>query len=312
LKFQSARLDLKSNLKILETPDEMAEVEALQAIVWPGAEREIVPVHLLLTAAHNGGLVIGAYEAGPLAGMFQLVGFVFGFTGLYFTPDGPRAKHCSHMLGVHPDFRGRGLGFALKRAQWQLVRHQGIDRITWTYDPLLSLNARLNISQLGAVCNTYLRNAYGEMHDQLNAGLASDRFQVDWWVNTQRVNRRLSRSARPPLDLAHYLAAGVEVINPTAISPTGWPEPAPLDASDLPGAPDGDPEALKPLVLVEIPADFQSLKAAEPALAVDWRSHSRLLFEDLFMKGYLVTDFIYLPGSTPRSFYVLSHGESTL
>jgi predicted GNAT superfamily acetyltransferase len=286
----------------------MAEVEALQAIIWPGDDREIVPVHLLLTAAHNGGLVIGAYEAESLTGALQLVGFVFGFTGLYFTPDGPRAKHCSHMLGVHPDYRGRGLGFALKRAQWQIVRHQGIDRITWTYDPLLSLNARLNISHLGAVCSTYLRNAYGEMHDQLNAGLASDRFQVDWWINTQRVNRRLSRSARPPLDLAHYLAAGIEVINPTAIGPTGWPEPASLDDSDLPG----DQAGVKPLVLVEIPSDFQGLKAAEPVLAVNWRAHSRLLFEDLFMKGYLVTDFIYLPGSTPRSYYVLSYGDSTL
>jgi len=287
----------------------MAEVESLQAIVWPGDEREIVPVHLLLTAAHNGGLVIGAYAAEPLTEALQLVGFVFGFTGLYFTPDGPRAKHCSHMLGVHPDYRGQGLGFALKRAQWQIVRHQGIDRITWTYDPLLSLNARLNISHLGAVCNTYIRNAYGEMRDQLNAGLASDRFQVDWWVNSQRVNRRLSRAARQPLDLAHYLAAGIEVINPTAIGPTGWPEPPSVDDRSLPG---GDQADGRPLLMIEIPADFQALKAAEPDLAVNWRTHSRLLFEDLFMKGYLVTDFIYLSGSMPRSFYVLSYGESTL
>ena len=304
-----ARLVLKSNLRILETPGEMAEVESLQAIVWPGDEREIVPVHLLLTAAHNGGLVIGAYAAEPLTEALQLVGFVFGFTGLYFTPDGPRAKHCSHMLGVHPDYRGQGLGFALKRAQWQIVRHQGIDRITWTYDPLLSLNARLNISHLGAVCNTYIRNAYGEMRDQLNAGLASDRFQVDWWVNSQRVNRRLSRAARQPLDLAHYLAAGIEVINPTAIGPTGWPEPPSVDDRSLPG---GDQADGRPLLMIEIPADFQALKAAEPDLAVNWRTHSRLLFEDLFMKGYLVTDFIYLSGSMPRSFYVLSYGESTL
>jgi hypothetical protein len=36
------------------------------------------------------------------------------------------------------------------------------------------------------------------------------------------------------------------------------------------------------------------------------------LFEETFSRGYLVTDFVFLPGSQPRSFYVLSHGESTL
>ena len=119
------------------------------------------------------------------------------------------------MLGVHPAYRDHGIGFTLKRAQWQMVRHQGLDRITWTFDPLLSRNAYLNIARLGAVCNTYLRAVYGELRDGINAGLPSDRLQVDWWVNSQRVNRRLSRRARPPLDLAHYLAAGAQVINPT-------------------------------------------------------------------------------------------------
>jgi predicted GNAT superfamily acetyltransferase len=169
------------NLKILETPQEMESVEDLQRLVWPGSETEIVPVHLLVTAVHNGGLAIGAYQAAKENGqMERLVGFVFGFVGLYYTPDGPRPKHCSHMLGVDPALRDQGLGFALKRAQWQMVRHQDIDRITWTYDPLLSRNAHLNIARLGAVCNTYRREVYGQMRDGLNVGLPSDRFEVDW------------------------------------------------------------------------------------------------------------------------------------
>src|SRR5258708_30988204 len=45
----------------------------------------------------------------------------------------------------------RSVGFALKRAQWQMVRHQSLDHITWTYDPLLSRNAYLNVAKLGAV-----------------------------------------------------------------------------------------------------------------------------------------------------------------
>ena len=150
------------NLRILEKPQEMLLVEQLQRRVWPGSETEIVPAHVLLAVAHNGGLVVGAYsleqppeqESNPaLEGTHpgfaldeaNLIGFVFSFPGLYNTAGGVRLKHHSHMLGVDPAYRDQGIGFALKRAQWQMARHQGVDRITWTYDPLLSRNAYLNI-----------------------------------------------------------------------------------------------------------------------------------------------------------------------
>ncbi|MGW8250581.1 MAG: hypothetical protein ACWGO1_08060, partial [Anaerolineales bacterium] len=98
-------------LRVLEEPPEMLDVEGLQRSVWSGNETEIVPAHMLIAAAHNGGLVIGAYD-GQGDGSERLVGFVYGFPGLYATPDGPRPKHCSHMLGVHPDYRDRGVGFS--------------------------------------------------------------------------------------------------------------------------------------------------------------------------------------------------------
>lgn len=300
-------------IKIIEKPEEFTAVENLQRQVWPGSEVDIVPAHVLLASAHNGGVAIGAYkEEGENTGQDDdslLAGFVFGFPGLYFTPDGPRPKHHSHMLGVHPDYRDRSLGFHLKRAQWQIVRHQGLDLITWTFDPLLSRNAYLNIVKLGAVCNTYLRDLYGMMRDDLNVGLPSDRFQVDWWVNSQRVNRRLSRLARRKLDLAHYLAAGIEVVNPTSIDEHGLPQPLPGAALHAVLAKD---EVTRSIILVEIPADFIRLKTLNPELGLDWRLHTRSLFENLFGRGYIVTDFIHLPSNHPRSYYVLTHGESTL
>jgi len=74
-------------IRLLETQEEMTAVEDLQRAIWPGSETEIVPSHLLITAVHNGGLVLGAFE-GDL-----LVGFVFGFPGLESLPDGPHPKH---------------------------------------------------------------------------------------------------------------------------------------------------------------------------------------------------------------------------
>jgi predicted GNAT superfamily acetyltransferase len=208
------------------------------------------------------------------------------------------------MLGVHPAHSGQGLGFALKRAQWQMVRHQGIDRITWTYDPLLSRNAWLNINRLGAVCSTYLRNFYGKMDDNLNRGLPSDRFDVDWWVNSHRVDRRLSRRRRRRLDLLHFQSGGAPIINPAKIVSSGFPQPVESNMFQF--------GVELPILLVEIPNDFQALKTSDLELARKWRLHSRTIFEELFTAGYLVTDFVRTDIFPFRSYYVLCHGESTL
>lgn len=287
---------LDFEIRILETPQEMEAVVALQRLVWPGDDIEIVPVHMLRAAVHNGGLVIGAYS------QEVLVGFVFGFPGFETTSQGVRLVHASHMAGVHPEFRDSGLGFRLKRAQWQLVRRQGVERITWTYDPLQSRNANLNITKLGAVCNTYIPDYYGPMGDRLNLGVPSDRFQVDWWVHSHRVKRKLSKKPPPKLDLAHYLAADAPFINHTRLNDAGLVVPLPA----------GPPPAGAPLLLLEIPADIQAIKAIDLPLAIAWSAHLRSLLGDLFSRGYLVTDFVHLAGSSPRSFYVLSDGHATL
>jgi len=183
------------------------------------------------------------------------------------------------------------------------VRHQGLDHITWTYDPLLSRNAYLNIAKLGAVCNTYRRSEYGDLRDGLNAGLPTDRFQVDWWIHSRRVERRLGKRPRRPLKLENFSKA--------ALQPLYSPHEAGAPSSAGPWL--RPPEHFSPLngklALAEIPSDFLALKNAEFGLARDWRFFSRELFETAFAAGYIVTDFVY---DQRRSFYVLAHGESTL
>jgi len=281
-------------IRILEKPEDMLEVENLQRVVWTESETDILPAHIFLAAAHNGGLVIGAFAGG------QLIGMVFGFPGLEFVADGPIAKHHSHILAVRPEWRDKGVGYALKRAQWQVVRKQGLNHITWTYDPLLSRNANLNIARLGAVCNTYIKEYYGEMRDGLNVGLPSDRFQVDWWVRTRRVERRLGERSRGTLGLSQFQEAETQLL----YAPTPR-----ADGLLLP------PEHFSPLVgrlaLAEIPPDFMALKTADLALARDWRFFSREVFETAFKEGYLVTDFVF-DRASGRSLYVLADGASTL
>jgi predicted GNAT superfamily acetyltransferase len=278
---------------------EMRAAEDLQSLVWQGSPLDVIPGHLALAISHNGGVVVGAFADD------ELVGLVVGFIGTDAQSPGrvamARLKHYSHELAVHPEYRNRGIGYALKLAQRELVMKQGIRLISWTYDPLLSVNAQLNIRRLGAICNRYIQDAYGEMRDGLNLGDDSDRFHVDWWITSKRVETRLTKE-RKPLDLAHFLSAGAEKVNPTK-----------LDARDLliPG------EKIYPaegtFALVEIPPNYQELKSIDQGLASSWRAHTREIFKDAFKRGYLVTDFIYLREETyPRSYYLLSYGEGTL
>ena len=277
---------------------EMEQAEELQRAVWPGSDTDVVPAHLLLTLAMNGGLVLGA-----LSGE-DLVGYVLGFLGTdEESPDRvamARLKHCSHQVGVHPDYRDRGLAFELKRAQREAIIQQGIRLATWTFDPLMSVNAYLNIRRLGAVCRIYKRDVYGAMRDGLNKGLASDRFQVDWWVTSNRVESRME-GARPPLDLANYLSAGAQKLNAAGLADDDLPRPG-----EVIEEPEGN------LVLVEIPTDFLEVKERDLGLAGEWRMLTRAIFEGAFEAGYVATDFVHLKGeSYPRSYYVLSLGEAT-
>lgn len=277
----------------------MLALESLQRRVWPGSETDIVPGHLLQTIEHNGGVLLGAFDDD------RLVAFVLGFLGADSeTPERvamARLKHCSHMLGVDPEYRGRGLGLQLKLAQRRLVIEQGIRLVTWTYDPLQSRNAHINIRRLGGLSHRYLPDLYGEMRDSLNAGLPSDRFEVEWWVSSPRVETRVE-GRRRPVDLANILAAGAVKLNPATLGADDFPHPS---------------EELEPmmgnLLLVEIPPDFDAIKQADIGLARAWRSHTREIFQQAFGQGYLVSDFVHLhPETFPRSYYLLIHGEGTL
>jgi predicted GNAT superfamily acetyltransferase len=177
---------MKIEIRPIVTASDYLALEELQREIWGAQELEIIPYHLLLTVQKNGGILLGAFTI--VEGIEHLVGFVFGFAGI--TSNG-RVKHCSHVAGVTPKYQDQNIGHRLKLAQRQHALAQGIDLITWTFDPLESRNARFNFHKLGAICNRYFRHLYGEMRDDLNAGLPSDRFEVVLEIRTKRVEAHL-------------------------------------------------------------------------------------------------------------------------
>lgn len=277
-------------IRSLTTHDDLRACEEIQRLTWNMVERDIVPMHLLVAVNLHGGLVLGAEVEG------RLVGFLFGYPG-WLPPDDPRREgldvpffHASQMLGVLPEYQDRGIGYLLKLKQREMALEQGFRLIMWTYDPLLSRNAHFNITRLGAISRRYLRNLYDELPG-LNAGLPTDRLEVEWWIASRRVREHVAGAASRRL-------SGERPINPSTPRPDGLRAPA--VAFSL-------PDELR--MLVEIPGDFQALKAADMGLAQAWRAHIREVLEAAFAAGYVITGFTsQVEEGVRRSYYILTQG----
>ncbi|MFN8499882.1 MAG: DUF309 domain-containing protein [Anaerolineae bacterium] len=261
----AAKLPPGFEIRRLSRTEEYHEAEEIQCAAWGIIDRvDVTPSHVMVTAQKNGGVVMGAF-----APTGEMAGFVWGFLG---TGGDGKLKHVSHQLGVLPQYRGLHLGILLKRAQRGEIRRQGLDLMTWTYDPLETVNATLNLTWLGAVCNTFMRNVYGEIRDELNKGLPSDRFQVDWWVRSRWVHERLALAH--PWDFAETVRA-LPIVNPAQPRPSSPSAPGSLDVS-----------VTAPEILIQVPYNFQSVKSADLGLALAWRLHTREAFEHYFAHDY--------------------------
>lgn len=282
-------MSMSVSIRPLASLDDAIHFQRVEHLVWGIAAEELVPTHIIITLAKNGGLTLGAFaEDGP-AETGGMVGIVLGWLGVAAPPGSstPSLKHCSHMAGVLPEWQRRQVGLRLKLAQRAYVLDQGLtDWVTWTYDPLYRPNGVFNIHRLGATCCTYLRNVYGEMTDALNAGGPSDRCQVDWWLASGRVQEAVARAeqgvlqpGQPPM--LRY--PGLLVLPP---SPAAGDVPP--QEPDL--SPAGEPLA------VPIPDDIGALRRSDPAAALAWRYFMRSVLERAFAAGYEITDCLHLAG----------------
>lgn len=277
------------SIRPVKTWDEYLAVEHLERTVWQMPDwRDAVPANLLITIHKNGGILLGAFEGA------QMVGFVFSFIGSEKFDSTMKLKHCSHMLGVLPEYQKRQLGARLKFAQREAALAQKIDLMTWTYDPLQALNANLNLVRLGAIARRYIPNAYGEMTDGINAGIPSDRFQPEWWLMSPRVVECIAHE-RKPTNLDQLVRAGAQEIFTTKFDADGF----------VRVEKEWEPHA--PTLIAEIPARINPLKTAQPALALEWRTRTRDFFTNAFDLGYACTDFLIAKRDPyERAAYVLS------
>jgi predicted GNAT superfamily acetyltransferase len=271
-------------IRDIELISEMREVETLQKEVWGCDDRDIVPLTMFAATREVGAILIGAFDES------SLVGFVYGFLG---REDGVMIYH-SHQLAVRPTYRNFNLGYKLKLAQRDRALAHGITQMTWTFDPLQSLNAYFNFAKLGVLADAYKISFYGEATSSFLHQIGTDRLWVNWLLDSQHVRERLEtkdrgRASIPDLDRIATLRVGPNNV------------PQRVQSSELPG---------QKYLSIEIPADINTLQRESPELAVRWREATRSAFSEAISSGYLIEDF-YGSSSNNQAVgvYLLSYGK---
>ena len=218
--------------------------------VWPGDLGTQVTPNLLRALLHAGSYCSVATDMSTDAH----VGAAFGFPGRDARVPGGIFLH-SHMAGVTEGLRDRRIGTALKLHQRWWAMREGIPVISWTFDPLVRRNARLNVIRLGVEVRDYHPDFYGVMTDAINAGDRTDRLVALWVIGSDRATRA-AVGGLEPADAERLRVEGARDL--VAVGKAGEP---------VVGLPPRAGETL----IVALPEDVVSLRREFPEVALDWR-----------------------------------------
>jgi predicted GNAT superfamily acetyltransferase len=271
----------KVKIRALDLFEDFEKLLHIQRAVWNHDDVDLTPAHQFSVSSRMGAILLGAFVGRDLAG------FVYSFPAVF----GGRFCQHSHLLAVLPEFQGYGLGKALKWAQREEAVKRGYRLITWTFDPLQTRNANLNLQVLGALSRTYFHNFYGMTPSLcLGPGIPTDRLLIEWPIRDRRVKGRAEGKGKKPCYDAAKLPKGLE--RKAGAEGTFAPPAKPrLNLKDA-------------VLLVEVPRDIKAL-AFRCDLIAAWQTRQRRTMQAYFGRGYQACHFLY----GDRCFYVLKKRE---
>jgi len=268
------------DIRPLRTQDELHACVALQRETWGNEFTDIVPASILKVSQRIGGVAAGAFDRDD-----QLLGFVYGLTGVEKEGRGSRIVHWSDMLAVRPEARNLGLGRRLKEFQRKAVQALGAVVIYWTYDPLVARNAHLNFNVFGVRIAEYVEDMYGETESPLHQGIGTDRFIVAWPVPDAEVQRRLEET--------HSAGVSRELLAAPILNAENSTSAANASIADR--------------VRVEVPTDINTLQESDRNQAIAWRHSTRAAFSRALAAGLTVQGFV-IDECAHRGYYLLAKG----
>ncbi len=251
-------------IKPITTMQEIHGIVEIQRQAWQLSDLEIVPTFEMKAVASVGIALVALSNTGTP------IGYIYGFHNF---PD----NHYSHMMAVLPEWQGKGVGYALKKAHRDLALSSPhkVNNILWTVDPLLPNNAYLNFAKLGAVCSKYYVDYYGSAEDfGLYSGLPTDRFLITWPIRTQRVERRMSDykvDRVSETDLLERSPVINEIVEGKWVSTRDFKSETSFS--------------------LQVPTNFQWLRKNKLETALDWRYKFRELCLEALAKGWHVIDY---------------------
>ena len=186
-------------IRELHTLQEQFHARMIFDSVWPSDNETQITSNMLQAMVHAGSYLVGIFDER------KVVGASFAFPSIE-----PEIHLHSHMTAFIDSHRDQGLGTAVKMHQWAWAKERGYKSITWTFDPLVRRNARLNILKLGADLISYQSNFYGNMADELNSGDESDRIMVRW-DTTSEIPAPRQEIIDPPYD-AELIALPQDIV----------------------------------------------------------------------------------------------------
>lgn len=234
--------------------DRLRDVASLFITVWGTSQQAApIPSDVLRSISHAGCNVAVAYDVNDT---------LLGSAVAIVSPE--NSSTYSMIAAVLPGVTDRGVGFALKQHQraWALAR--GLGTMIWTFDPLVSRNARFNLTKLGAHSVEYVGDFYGPMQDEINSSDVSDRLVAVWPLTTDRA-AACSKGEPEPVELPDFSPDDVRTVGPD-----GHPVLIEVGAS----------------LWCRVPADIVALRGQNADEAAAWRSCVREIFVTAFASGY--------------------------
>jgi predicted GNAT superfamily acetyltransferase len=170
------------------TVPEFDECVLIEHATW--GKEIAVPNGMFIVAHHTGGQAFAAFDGAKMIGFTLAVAGIrkFGPHSGQTTADGKYTPFMhSHLTAVLSEYRDSGIGRRLKLFQRQDALDRGVPLVEWTFDPLELKNAYFNIAKLGVIVRRYIPNCYGITESPLHAGMPTDRFVAEWWLDSDRV-----------------------------------------------------------------------------------------------------------------------------
>jgi predicted GNAT superfamily acetyltransferase len=274
-------------IRDLQSFEDLEQAEALEREVWGLADRDVMPLALMIATKEAGSVWVGAFDGSKLAG------FAFGFLAM---EAGHITLH-SHMLAVREPYRDLDLGYKLKLAQRERTLAMRIPEMTWTFDPLHSRNAHLNFGKLGVVSDTYKIDFYGPETSSVLHQNGTDRLWVRWPLASRRVRDRLQgKDYRPEVldafsrlqPLLQFNGDGKPLRNELATA------------------------LLRQRIAIQIPSDILTVEQKDPGRAREWREATRWAFTEALRAGFFVAEFARtVAGKQGPGNYLLEKGSVT-